>query len=272
MDDGDLWGPNQMLSTYMEPGTTGVDTGDKDMYNVSPTIAANGDLETETAGGLGDTLYTEWNKYEPYAPSLTLATFEVSTEQNNTPGGSNSLKVRATRVTEGCTTPFTILTEGVQYKMSCYIYRESNAATLKIFPYYGGANVFSELTVGPYGVWEKIEAVFTATAVQCDPTQGEGFIIYNNTGASDTTFYVDDYKLEPTNPSIFQSNLLNDDNFFSQVWSKTLGPTLPFIFQPNKDNANPDGFAIARFKENSLKATQTAHNVYDISLKIEEVF
>lgn len=70
----------------------------------------------------------------------------------------------------------------------------------------------------------------------------------------------------------FNDNLLTDDNFFSQVWHKTLGGTLPFIFQPDGSNNNPDQFCIAKFKDNSLKATQSAYNVYDISLSIEEVW
>ena len=70
----------------------------------------------------------------------------------------------------------------------------------------------------------------------------------------------------------FNYNLLTDDNFYSQVWHKTLGGTLPFIFQPDNSNNNPDQFAICRFKDSSLKATQTAFNVYDISLSIEEVW
>ena len=70
----------------------------------------------------------------------------------------------------------------------------------------------------------------------------------------------------------FNYNLLSDDNFFSQVWHKTLGGTLPFIFQPDNSNNNPDQFCIAKFKNNSLKATQSSHNVYDISLSIEEVW
>ena len=70
----------------------------------------------------------------------------------------------------------------------------------------------------------------------------------------------------------FNYNILTDDNFFSQVWHKTLGGTLPFIFQPDKDNINPDQFAICRFKKDTLKATQSAFNVYDISVSIEEVW
>ena len=74
----------------------------------------------------------------------------------------------------------------------------------------------------------------------------------------------------------FKYNLLTDDSFFSQVWNKTLGGTLEFVFNPSgggsNPNNNPDMFAICRFKENSLKATQSAFNVYDISVSIEEVW
>ena len=70
----------------------------------------------------------------------------------------------------------------------------------------------------------------------------------------------------------FNYNLLTDDNFFSQVWHRTLGGTLPFIFQPDNTNNNPDQFAICRFTTDTLKVTQSAFNVYDISVSIEEVW
>ena len=84
------------------------------------------------------------------------------------------------------------------------------------------------------------------------------------------------------NPSSFESgdidndyfnyNILTDGNFFSQVWHKTLGGTLPFIFQPDNNNSDPDQYSICKFKNNSLKVNQSAFNVYDISLSIEEVW
>ena len=75
-----------------------------------------------------------------------------------------------------------------------------------------------------------------------------------------------------TNAGDFEFNLLTDNSFFSQVWQKTLGGTLPFVFQPDNSNNNPDQFAVCRFAGDSLKVNQTAFNVYDISLKIEEVW
>ena len=65
-------------------------------------------------------------------------------------------------------------------------------------------------------------------------------------------------------------SVLNGSDFFSSVWNKTMGGHLPFIFQPNKDNSNPDQFAIARFDMNSLQVKQVAYNTYTISLKIRE--
>jgi len=93
--------------------------------------------------------------------------------------------------------------------------------------------------------------------------------IYNSTGYEDSDIHFTESGLSHLG---FNYNILTDDSFFSQVWHKTLGGTLPFIFQPDSSNNNPDQFCIARFKDNSLKATQSAFNVYDISLSIEEVW
>jgi len=75
-----------------------------------------------------------------------------------------------------------------------------------------------------------------------------------------------------TNEDLFFTNVLDGTDFFSVVWNKTLGNALPFIFQPNKDNNNPDQFAICKFVDDTLQYERVAHNVYNINLKIEEVW
>ena len=70
----------------------------------------------------------------------------------------------------------------------------------------------------------------------------------------------------------FQSNILSGQDFFSVVWNKTLGNALPFIFQPDNTNSNPDQFAICKFIGDTLQYEQVAHNTYNIKLKIEEVW
>lgn len=100
-------------------------------------------------------------------------------------------------------------------------------------------------------------------------------IFGSNQSLSDVIFTDTNYESEDIaggDSPYFKYSLLTDDNFFSQVWHKTLGGALPFVFQPDNLNKNPDQFAICKFVDNSLKIDQTAFNVYDISLKIEEVW
>lgn len=65
---------------------------------------------------------------------------------------------------------------------------------------------------------------------------------------------------------------LTDTNFFSQFMQKTLGGSLKFIFQPNNTDFNPDGFAICVLDQDSISIKQVAHNTYNISLRIMEVW
>ena len=67
-------------------------------------------------------------------------------------------------------------------------------------------------------------------------------------------------------------NILDDDNFYSQVIHKTNGGQLPFIFQPDSSNNNPDGFAICKFDMKSFQFEQVANGIYNLKLKIREVW
>lgn len=69
-----------------------------------------------------------------------------------------------------------------------------------------------------------------------------------------------------------ENTLLDGTDFISQVWNRTLGHHLPFIFQADNTNNNPDQFCIARFDQNSLVVNQTAPNLYSISLKVVETY
>ena len=64
--------------------------------------------------------------------------------------------------------------------------------------------------------------------------------------------------------------MLSDDSF-NFVWNCTLGGTLPFIFQPDNTNNNPDQFAICTFRDNTLKVKRVAYNTYSLSITIDEV-
>jgi hypothetical protein len=61
-------------------------------------------------------------------------------------------------------------------------------------------------------------------------------------------------------------------SFMNIVMNHTIGGALPFVFQPDGNNNSPDQFAICKLDQGSFKFKQVAHNVYDISLKIREVW
>ena len=66
-------------------------------------------------------------------------------------------------------------------------------------------------------------------------------------------------------------NPMLSDESFNFVWNCTLGGTLPFIFQPDNTNKNPDQFSICTFRDNTLSVKQVAYNTYTLSITIDEV-
>ena len=64
----------------------------------------------------------------------------------------------------------------------------------------------------------------------------------------------------------------NTNDFISQVLNRTDGGSLPFIFQPNNSSFDPDQFAICVIDSDSISIEQTAVNLYNIKLKIREVW
>ena len=70
--------------------------------------------------------------------------------------------------------------------------------------------------------------------------------------------------------NIFRNNVLNDNSFTSVL--QKIGNGQKFLFQPDNTNNNPDQFAICVLDQSSLSIKQVAYKVYDISLKIREVW
>ena len=74
-----------------------------------------------------------------------------------------------------------------------------------------------------------------------------------------------------SNSDAFLYNINSDNSFISQVLNR-VGNGQRFIFQPDNTNFNPDQFAICQLDQDSLSIRQSAFKVYDISLKIVEVW
>ena len=77
---------------------------------------------------------------------------------------------------------------------------------------------------------------------------------------------------ETSSPVGWQDTTTTPD-FMSEVLRKCNGGQLPFIFQPDSGNSDPfSGFAICKFDQSSFQFKQVANSVYDVSLKIREVW
>ena len=68
---------------------------------------------------------------------------------------------------------------------------------------------------------------------------------------------------------LFDTDILKDDNFYSQVVHKTAGGQLAFIFQPDINDLN---MALAKFDQNSFQFKLVANGVYNCKIKIREVW
>ena len=87
---------------------------------------------------------------------------------------------------------------------------------------------------------------------------------------SNTELMPDEYNTVPA-----PSSSVDDDNFVSDVWNKTHGNHLPFIFTIDKESEGNNAeseYIFGRFANNSLDMTQVAPELYNVSLTVEEEF
>ena len=95
----------------------------------------------------------------------------------------------------------------------------------------------------------------------------------NNANNADIDLRFDNVRLyvKTAGDPHFIHNIDDDDSFSAQVLNK-ISHGQKFIFQPDNTNANPDQFAICVLDQDSFSMKRTAWNVYDISMKIKEVW
>jgi len=73
-------------------------------------------------------------------------------------------------------------------------------------------------------------------------------------------------------PSAYDVTVGASETVVEDVWNKTNGSHLPFIFTQDNTSTDESDFLFARFVQNSLSMTQVAPDVFDISMRIEEEF
>jgi len=83
--------------------------------------------------------------------------------------------------------------------------------------------------------------------------------------------YLNSTDLMPNDYSQLGANL-TDDAVVEDIWNKTNGRHIPFIFTADGSSTSESDYLFARFGNDRLDMTQVANDIWDISLKIEEEF
>jgi len=100
----------------------------------------------------------------------------------------------------------------------------------------------------------------------------DGSQIYGGRINYDMTFsYLNSTDLMPDNYDSVINNA-TDDAVVEDIWNKTNGRHIPFIFTADGSSTSESDYLFARFGNDRLDMTQVSHNIWDISLKIEEEF
>ena len=71
--------------------------------------------------------------------------------------------------------------------------------------------------------------------------------------------------------SDFSEQFFDSTSEIQQIWDLTLGGALSFVFCPDKDASNLE-FAVCRLDQDSLVATQVSPRVWNISMRVVEVW
>ena len=237
LSEKDLFASNYMSNTYAE-NLDGYVDGDKDIPNWGANVLTNGDFSDTTSTDSSSSALAGWTNIHTHDSNNK---FTITSNKCRIISDGNSTAIYQEKLTIG---------ETYYYELEITDYT-SGAIKLS-----DGATYFAS---GVSGVGIK-SGTFTA--------DGDRFQITRN-GVTDLTF--DNIIVRKSNDSDFYHTLDDDDSFHAQVLNK-IGNGQRFIFQPDNTNNNPDQFAICQLDQDSLDIKQVANGVYDISLKIREVW
>ena len=136
-------------------------------------------------------------------------------------------------------------------------------------------NVNVQESIGGKRYSNMVSSGRTATSTTSSPfsVASEQGHVYGGRIIYDLNFsYMDSSDLMPAE---YDSISTTDDSVVADIWNKTNGPGLPFIFSIDKSSEGNDAESehiLARFANNSLDMTQVANDFWNVSMRIEEEF
>ena len=266
MSDKDLFASNYMSNTYAEEGSlASYDEGDTDILNLGAELLTTTDLGSLTNGVMsaGDT-ELGWTHHATYDyDSATRVATGVTLVSDGTPD-SESDKYQTLH-----SNSFSI-TADVEYQVEYSFTLNSgslSAVTIQSDPV-GSQLGYSKGLGAAYtaGVKYSISETFIATT-----TDTASYLDFYTLGSTAVNITIHSASIKSVNRSDFYHTIDTDDSFSAQVLNK-VSHGEKFIFQPDNTANNPSDFAICVLDQDSFSMKQSAYNVYDISMKIKEVW
>lgn len=240
-------------------------------HNTNPALIQAADMGSATAlSGLSEVVNADTissNLVRPATDGSTIFTFTPNSDrywglQFGGTGTSDrfndtyDLKIGCIMVGESYTMPFapdlelkrTIIYDGVSVKESMGGQRFGNASHI-------GRRFSNARSKSPFST----------------STYSHG--VYGGRIAYDLSFSF----LQSTDlmPSVYDAELSTSDTVVSDVWNRTKGNLLPFIFCSDSTDVGDDAeqsYIFSRFGQNSLDMQQVAPDVYNVGMRIEEEF
>ena len=134
---------------------------------------------------------------------------------------------------------------------------------------YDGVNVQESAGGQRYGNATHRGRRYVGTGNQTPFVQAsQSYYVYGGRMAYDMSFsYLDSSNVMPSD---YKSEVSGSDTVVADVWNRTSGNLLPFIFTSDGSSTAESDYLFARFGQNSLDMSQVALDTFNISMRIEE--
>jgi len=137
---------------------------------------------------------------------------------------------------------------------------------------YEGVKVQSSIGGGEFGNTNYLGGDDFSDNVFGQPFRNQGTSTHRRAGGRisyDLGFsFISDTDLMPSD----MAHPYSADTAFIDIWLKTGGQLIPFIFSPDSTSIIGGDYLFARFNQKSFPATQKAVNLWDMSMKIRETW
>ena len=165
----------------------------------------------------------------------------------------------------------------VDLKIGCIIFGEfydmphSPDLSVKRSIMYDGVNVQQSVGGQRYGNATHRGRRWVGTGNQSPFVEAsQSYYVYGGRMAYDMDFsYI---SADDLMPSDYKSEVSGSDTVVADVWNRTSGNLLPFIFTSDGSSTAESDYLFARFGQNNLDMTQVANDVFNTSMRIEEEF